>query len=75
VLQARGRWTKTDTNLEVGTMVIVKVNDTPPLSWPLGRIIEVYPGTNNVVRVVKVITKQGVFTRPVVKLVPLPTDP
>ncbi|CAI6362474.1 unnamed protein product [Macrosiphum euphorbiae] len=74
-LQARGRWTKTDINLEVGTMVIVKVNDAPPLSWPLGRIIEVYPGTDKVVRVAKVITKQGVFTRPVVKLVPLPTDP
>eukprot|EP00102_Acyrthosiphon_pisum_P020672 XP_016657882.1 PREDICTED: uncharacterized protein LOC107883053 [Acyrthosiphon pisum] len=74
-LQARGRWTKADTNLEVGTMVIVKVNDAPPLSWPLGRIIEVYPGTDKVVRVAKVITKQGVFTRPVVKLVPLPTDP
>ncbi|XP_060863783.1 uncharacterized protein LOC132940289 [Metopolophium dirhodum] len=57
-LQARGRWTKTDTNLVVGTMVIVKVNDAPPLSWPLGRIIEVYPGTdkvtvNNVVPLLK----------------------
>jgi hypothetical protein len=29
-LQARGRWTKSETNVEVGTMVIIKVNDTPP---------------------------------------------
>jgi len=56
-------------------MVIIKVNDTPPLTWPLGRIIEVHPGPDQVVRVVKVLTKQGVLTRPVVKLVPLPTDP
>uniref|UniRef100_A0A2S2PGT2 Integrase catalytic domain-containing protein n=1 Tax=Schizaphis graminum TaxID=13262 RepID=A0A2S2PGT2_SCHGA len=74
-LQARGRWTKSKTNVEVGTMVIIKVNDTPPLTWPLGRIIEVHPGPDQVVRVAKVLTKQGVITRPVVKLVPLPTDP
>ncbi|XP_050054515.1 uncharacterized protein LOC126549425 [Aphis gossypii] len=74
-LRARGRWTKSETNVEVGTMVIIKVNDTPPLTWPLGRIIEVYPGPDQVVRVAKVLTKQGVITRPVVKLVPLPTDP
>ncbi|CAI6373547.1 unnamed protein product [Macrosiphum euphorbiae] len=70
-----GRWTKTDTNLEVSTMVVIKVNDAATLSWPLGRIVEVYPGTDKVVRVVKVSTKQGVFTRPVVKIVPLHTDP
>ncbi|KAL4083424.1 hypothetical protein QTP88_028740 [Uroleucon formosanum] len=74
-LQARGRWTKTKTNLEVGAMVIVKANDSPPLSWSLGRIVEVYPESDKVVRVAKVMTKQGVFTRPVVKLVSLPTDP
>lgn len=56
-------------------MVIVKTIDSPPLSWPMGRVVEVYPGTDHIVRVAKVVTSQGVFTRPVVKLVPLPTDP
>lgn len=74
-LQARGKWTKSGNNIEVGNMVIVKTIDAPPLSWPLGRVIEVYPGTDQIVRVAKVITSQGVFTRPVVKLIPLPTDP
>ncbi|XP_022164493.1 uncharacterized protein LOC111029684 [Myzus persicae] len=47
-------------------MVIIKVNDSSPLTWPLGRIIEFYPGPDQVVRVAKVLTKQGVLTRPVV---------
>ncbi|KAF0714926.1 Integrase catalytic domain-containing protein [Aphis craccivora] len=48
-------------------MVIIKTNDASPLSWPLGRIIELYPGTDNVVRVAKAMTEQGEFTRQVVK--------
>jgi hypothetical protein len=74
-LQAHEKWVKSGDNLKVGTMVVVKTGDAPPLSWPLGRIVEVYPGTDQIVRVAKVLTSQGVFTRPVVKLVPLPTDP
>jgi len=73
-LQVRGKWTKDSNNVEVGNMVVVKISDTPPLTWPLGRVIEVYPGTDKIVRVAKVRTNQGVFTRPVVKLAPLPTD-
>ncbi|CAI6345083.1 unnamed protein product [Macrosiphum euphorbiae] len=73
-LQVRGKWTKDSNNVKVGNMVVVKISDTPPLTWPLGRVIEVYPGTDKIVRVAKVRTNQGVFTRPVVKLVPLPTD-
>ncbi|KAF0747151.1 Integrase catalytic domain-containing protein, partial [Aphis craccivora] len=73
-LQTRGKWTKSSNNLEVGNMEVVKTVDSPPHSWPLGRVIEVYPGTDQIVRVAKVITSKGVFTRPVVKLVSLPTD-
>jgi len=66
-LQVRSRLTKSETNLEIGSMVIIKTNDASPLSWPLGRIIELYPGTDNVVRVAKAMTEQGEFTRQVVK--------
>jgi len=40
-LQARGKWVKSGDNLKVGTMVVVKTGDAPPLSWSLGRIVEV----------------------------------
>ncbi|CAG2242219.1 unnamed protein product [Mytilus edulis] len=39
--------------------------------WPLGRIIEVFPGKDGHVRVAKVSLGQTVFMRPITKLCPL----
>ncbi|KAF0755034.1 Uncharacterized protein FWK35_00012946 [Aphis craccivora] len=55
-------------------MVVLKDNTLPPLTWRLGRILEVMPNKDGVVRVVWVLTKGGPLIRPVVKLVLLPTD-
>jgi len=53
-------------------MVIVIDNQSPPLSWRLGRVIKFLPGTEGRVRVA--LTKAGKIVRPVVKLVLLPTE-
>lgn len=42
-----------------------------PLSWRLGRVIELLPGQDNVVRLVRLLTGQVTVVRPVVKLVRL----
>lgn len=55
-------------------LVIIKDNTSSPLVWKLGRVQELLPGQDGVVRVVKLLTKQGIMIRPVVKLVPLPTQ-
>lgn len=60
--------------MEVNDMVVVIDNQRPPPSWRLGRILDVKPGTDGVVRVARVRTQLGELTRPVVKLVPLPKD-
>lgn len=73
-LQVRGKWVRNKDNVKVGDMVVLKNNLSPPLMWQLGRIQEVLPGPDGVVRVVKLLTKQGLVTRPVVKLVQLPID-
>lgn len=73
-LQARTKWTNNVPNLKVGDMVVIKDNQCPPTSWRLGRILSVMPGPDGVVRVAKVLTVQGELTRPVVKLVLLPTE-
>lgn len=39
-----------------------------PLSWPLSRIIQIIPGQDSRVRVVKLKTRGGILTRPVTKL-------
>lgn len=38
------------------------------LNWPLGRIIEIFPGRDGKVRVVKLKTATGYLTRPVQRL-------
>lgn len=55
-------------------MVVVVDNQSPPLHWRLGRVTQLYPGADGIVRVAQVLTKTGSLTRPVVKLVPLPTS-
>lgn len=71
-LQVRGRWASDQPSLLIDDMVIIKENHTPPLTWPLGRITEIMPGSDGVVRVARVRTQQGSFIRPIVKLVKLP---
>lgn len=71
-LQQREKWFTSPPNVKVGDLVLLKSNLTRPLQWPRGRIEEVHPGTDNVVRVVTVRTKNGLVKRPVNKICPLP---
>ncbi|KAL4127332.1 hypothetical protein QTP88_011507 [Uroleucon formosanum] len=73
-LQERSRWTKGLPNVKIDDMVVVVDTQNPPLLWRLGRIVELFPGTDGHVRVARVLTRAGSVVRPVVKLVPLPTN-
>jgi len=55
-------------------MVVVKDKQLAPIQWRLERILGVNPGVDGVVRVVRLLTSTGELTRPVVKLVLLPTE-
>ena len=48
--------------------MLVHDDSTKKRLWPLARIEEIIPGSDGVVRVAKVRTKTGVYTRPVTKL-------
>lgn len=56
-------------------MIVVEAPSRPPTEWSLGRITELHPGSDNVVCVVSVRTQDGVYKRPIVKLVGLPIEP
>jgi len=71
-LQTRNRWINESPNISVNDMVIVKEPNVPPLRWRMARVQEVFPGADGVVRVVRLHTTTGTFTRPVVKIVKLP---
>lgn len=73
-LQIKSRWIKDQENVKLGDLVVIKDNLSPPLVWKLGRVQELLPGPDGVVRVVRLFTSQGIITRPVVKVVPLPTQ-
>lgn len=71
-LQERPKWTRVNKNLQEGDLVIIK-EPTPPLTWKTARVIEIYPGTDGIVRVAKLKTANGkTITRPVIKLCPMP---
>lgn len=67
-------------SLRVGDVVFIRNDLSPPSQWPMGRIKEVYPGSDNRVRSCKVTTyspdkDERVDHRlPIVKLVLLPFD-
>ena len=71
-LQNRPKWMKPLSNLKINDLVLLKEDDCPPLRWPLARIIETIPGRDKKVRVVKIKTQNGIFTRNITSLCPLP---
>ncbi|XP_076383917.1 uncharacterized protein LOC143261233 [Megalopta genalis] len=74
-LQQRSKWrTSSPQALEVGTLVLIKEDNLPPLRWRLGRIKELHLGTDGGARVATVKTADGIFKRPVAKLCMLPIE-
>lgn len=71
-LQNRPKWAKAYPNLKENMIVLLREDNIPPLQWPIARIVEVMPGPDQKVRVVKVRTAHGIFIRPITKICPLP---
>ena len=68
ILNRYTKWHRKSRNLCVGDVVILREDSTMPTKWPIGKVIETHPGTNDLVRVATVKTARGIFKRPVVKL-------
>ncbi|XP_046394969.1 uncharacterized protein LOC124162471 [Ischnura elegans] len=73
-LQQRNKWSVVIKNLNPGALVVVKEDNTPPMSWNLGVIEIVHPGVDGLVRVVTVRTKHGTYKRPINKICVLPLN-
>lgn len=72
-LQERKKWGESrGPSVKVGSMVIIRDTNLPPLRWHLGRVIDVFPGKDGVVRVAMVNTPSGPKKRAVRMLCPLP---
>ncbi|XP_022176587.1 uncharacterized protein LOC111037992 [Myzus persicae] len=71
-LQRRKKWFKHTENLSIGDLIVIHTPNHPPMSWKLGRIAEVHPSPDKVIRVVTLQTTDGLLKRPVVKVTKLP---
>ncbi|XP_063543988.1 uncharacterized protein LOC134752277 isoform X2 [Cydia strobilella] len=71
-LQQRTKWQSSRGKLDVGTMVVIKDKNLPPLMWLLGRIVQVLPGRDGIARVADIKTKKGVIRRAFNTICPLP---
>ena len=73
-LQIRNKWTKDGPTLETGTVVCIKDKNLPCSQWVLGRIKEVHPGEDGVVRAATIKTANGDIKRAARALCPLPIE-
>ena len=71
-LQQRNKWQVKKDNVRVGDLAVLIEDNLPTFKWPLGRIIELYKGGDNLVRVVKIKTQKGVYKRAISRVCLLP---
>ncbi|GFT60783.1 integrase catalytic domain-containing protein [Trichonephila clavipes] len=74
LLQSRSKWRIVQKNLDIGDLVLMKHDNSPPLQWKLGKVTETFPGKDGKVRVVKVKTQTSELVRAIAKLCPLPIN-
>lgn len=73
-LQSRPKWINEHPNLKVGDLVIVRSDNTAPYQWPMARILKIFPGPDNRVRVAEVKIGNKTYLRSYRKLSPLPIN-
>ena len=73
-LQVRTKNYKSIVPVSVGQLVLMHVDNCPSMHWPLGKIIDIFPGKDGVTRVAKIRTATTTFERPINKLALLPMD-
>lgn len=73
-LQERKKWRKEKENVRLGQLVVLKSENFPPSSWALGRICELLPSKDGLVRTVIVETATTRLKRPVQKICILPVE-
>ncbi|XP_033213814.1 uncharacterized protein LOC117170880 [Belonocnema kinseyi] len=55
-LNIRHKWKNGEHQIKVGSIVLLKEDNILPMQWPMGRVIETFPGSDGIVRTVNVKT-------------------
>uniref|UniRef100_A0A5S6Q0M6 Integrase catalytic domain-containing protein n=1 Tax=Trichuris muris TaxID=70415 RepID=A0A5S6Q0M6_TRIMR len=67
-LSVRKKWCGVKPSPAIGDVVLIAEENVPRMRWMMGRVIELLPGTDGLVRSVRLRTTKGMLTRPVAKL-------
>lgn len=67
-LQHRFKWSTERNNIEVGALALIIDENLPPAKWSLGRVLEIHPGADGLVRVATLKYKNSTIQRPISKL-------
>ena len=65
----RYRWKSKNPNVEPRKLLLIQVDNTRSMKWPLGRIVKTHVGVDGYVRVDEVKTSTGIYKR--ARLAPL----
>ena len=69
LLQKRQKWTGEQRNLRVGDVVMLKEEGEARGRWPMGRVVEVHPSNDGLVRSITLRVRGVNLKRPVHKTV------
>lgn len=69
-LQQRNKWMWEKENVREGNLVLL-MEESPPATWRMGRVVSLHPGEDGLVRNVTIKTANNTFKRPIVKVIPL----
>ncbi|KAG5871523.1 hypothetical protein JTB14_035825 [Gonioctena quinquepunctata] len=72
-LQERSKWQQFHPNFEIVSLVLIK-DDNTALCWKLEKVIKVFPGKDEIVRVVNLKAANGIVERPVSEICFLPIN-
>ncbi|XP_055645494.1 uncharacterized protein LOC129782105 [Toxorhynchites rutilus septentrionalis] len=73
-LHQRSKWQRVRDEMKIGSLVLLKQENLPPLEWNLGRVVAIAPGKDGHVRVIEVRTAKGLYKRAVTEVYLLPIE-
>ncbi|HBK83128.1 MAG TPA: hypothetical protein DDZ41_05950, partial [Flavobacterium sp.] len=73
-LNPRGKWKQKQENFKINDLVLIRDENLPSTKWPIGKIIAINPGSDNLVRVVTIKTQYNTTSRHISKLCRIPIE-
>lgn len=74
-LTQRKKWRQKNEHIKIGQLVLINDENLAPARWLMGRIVELIPSKDGLIRSVTIQTSKNKLSRPIQKLCVLPVEP